>query len=151
MKPLFAVVASAIVIAGTFTHSPARAADAASATDASTGDAKHSAAVEKHIKDMHAKLQITAAEESQWTTVAQAMRDSATELDNAIDKRESMVNTAPALDNLNAYGDIAQAHADGVKKLAAAFSPLYAAMPDDQKKVADDVFAHRMHKDKNKK
>lgn len=147
MKPLFAIVASAIVVGGAFTYSPARAASAASVPDASSGD-KRSMAVEKHIKDMHAKLQITPAEESQWTTVAQAMRDSAMELDNAIDKREAMVNTAPALDNLNAYGDIAQAHADGVKKLAAAFSPLYASMPDDQKKVADDVFAHRMHKHK---
>jgi hypothetical protein len=76
------------------------------------------------------------------------MRDSAVELDKAIDKRESIVDSAPAIDNLNAYGDIVQAHADGVKKLAAAFSPLYASMPDDQKKLADDVFAHRMHKDK---
>ncbi len=105
-------------------------------------------AVERHIKDMHAKLKITPAEESQWANVAQTMRDSAIELDKAIDKREAIVGSAQALDNLNSYGDIAQAHADGVKKLAAAFSPLYASMPDDQKKVADDVFAQRSHKDK---
>ena len=94
---------------------------------------------------MHAKLKITATEEAQWANVAQTMRDSASALDRAIEKRESIINSAPALDNLNAYGDVAQAHADGVKKLAAAFSPLYASMPDDQKKVADDVFAQRMH------
>jgi hypothetical protein len=148
MKPIIAILASTILISGAFTAAPVRSAGAASAPDASAADAKRSLAVEKHIKDMHAKLKITPAEESQWATVAQTMRDSAIELDKAIDKREGMVNSAPALDNLNAYGDIAQAHADSVKKLAAVFSPLYASMPDDQKKVADDVFAHRMHKDK---
>ncbi len=148
MKVIVAILASATLIGGAFTLSPARAAGAASAADSSTSDAKRSLAVERHIKDMHAKLQITPAEESQWTSVAQTMRDSATELDKAIDKRQTIVGSAPALDNLNAYGDIAQAHADGVKKLAAAFSPLYASMSDDQKKLADDVFAQRMHKGK---
>jgi protein CpxP len=76
------------------------------------------------------------------------MHDNAIELDKAIDKREAIVNSATAIDNLNAYGDVAQAHADGVKKLAATFSPLYASMSDDQKKMADDVFAHRTHKEK---
>jgi len=106
-------------------------------------DAKRNMEVETHIKDLHAKLKITSAEESQWTDVAQTMRDSAIEIDKAIDKREAIVNNATAIDNLNAYGDIVQAHADNVKKLAAAFAPLYASMSDDQKKVADDVFAHR--------
>jgi hypothetical protein len=47
---------------------------------------------------------------------------------------------------LNAYGDIVQAHADAIKKLSAVFAPLYASMSDDQKMVADDVFAQRTHK-----
>ncbi len=148
MKAIVAIFASTILISGAITLSPARAAGTASAPDASTGDARRSLAVEKHIKDMHAKLKITPAEESQWANVAQTMRDSAVELDKAIDKRQAILTSAAALDNLNAYGDIAQAHADGVKKLAAAFSPLYTSMPDDQKKVADDVFAQRMHKNK---
>ncbi len=148
MKAMVAIFASTILIGGVAAQSPVRAASTAAAPDASTGDAKRSSAVEKHIADMHAKLKITPAEESQWTNVAQTMRDSAVELDKAIDKREAIVDSAPALDNLNAYGDIAQAHADGVKKLAAAFSPLYASMTDDQKKLADDVFAQRAHKHK---
>ncbi len=148
MKVIVATLASTILIGGALTQSPVWAASTASAPDASTGDAKRSLAVERHIKDMHAKLKITPAEESQWAAVAQTMRDGAVELDKAIDKREAIVGNSPALDNLNAYGDIAEAHADGVKKLAAAFSPLYAAMPDDQKKVADDVFAQRAHKEK---
>jgi hypothetical protein len=106
--------------------------------------------VESHIKDLHAQLHITAAEEPQWAAVAKAMRHSATETDKATDKREALVNSANAIDNLNAYGDIAQAHADGVKRLAAAFAPLYASMSDDQKKEADAVFAHHAHEGEKK-
>ena len=105
--------------------------------------AKHSVEVEKHIKDLHAKLKITSAEESQWASVAQVMRENASQLDQAIEKREA---GGTAVDDLNAYGDVVQAHADAIKKLAAAFSTLYASMPDEQKKVADQLFAQRTAK-----
>jgi hypothetical protein len=101
--------------------------------------------VEKHIKDLHGTLGITPAEEPQWNKVAETMRENATELDRAIDKRDASVANATAIDNLSSYGDIVQAHANGIKKLASAFSGLYSAMSDDQKKVADEVFSHRGH------
>ncbi|MFZ6849404.1 Spy/CpxP family protein refolding chaperone [Undibacterium sp. RuRC25W] len=106
-----------------------------------TRDAKN----EKHIKELHAKLKITAAEENLWSAVAQAMRDSVAEIDKAVDKRASMMHGASAVEELSAYADIAQAHADSVKKLSIAFVPLYKAMPDAQKKVADEVFMQRDH------
>jgi hypothetical protein len=148
MKTIVAVLASTFLISGAYAQSTGVSAGTPPSPDASTpamvkSDAKHNMEVETHIKDLHAKLKITPAEESQWADVAQTMRDSAIEIDKAIDKREAIVNNATAIDNLNAYGDIVQAHADNVKKLAAAFAPLYASMPDEQKKVADDVFAHR--------
>ena len=87
----------------------------------SNSDAKRDAAVEKHIKELHATLKITPAEETQWNEVAQTMRENAQNLDRAIDKRDSNVANATAIDDLNAYADIAQAHANGVKKLASAF------------------------------
>jgi periplasmic protein CpxP/Spy len=138
MKTMIAVLASVFLISSAFAQSMA--------PSASAGDAKRDMKLEMHIKDLHAKLKITPAEETQWAAVAQTMRDSAKELDDAIDKREATINTATAIDNLNAYGDIAQAHTDSVKKLSAAFAPLYASMPDDQKMIADEVFASRPHK-----
>jgi periplasmic protein CpxP/Spy len=153
MKTIVAVLASTFLITGAYAQSPARSVGAPPSPDASTApmmksDAKRDMKVETHIKDLHAKLKITPAEESQWAAVVQTMRDNATELDKAIDKREAIVNNATAIDDLNAYGDIAQAHADGVKKLSTAFSPLYASMSDDQKKVADELFGHRVHEGK---
>jgi protein CpxP len=150
MKTIVAALTSALLISGAYAQSPGSppakppSSDAPSAETAKPG-AKRDMGVESHIKDLHAQLQITAAEETQWAAVAKAMRHSAIETDKAIDKREALVNSANAIDNLNAYGDIAQAHADGVKRLAAAFAPLYASMSDDQKKAADAVFAHRGH------
>ena len=146
MKTVIAILGTAVLIGGACAQSTAHAAGAASAPADSTAGARRSTAVEKHISEMHATLKITAAEEAQWTNVAQTMRDSAVELDSAIDKRKAMIGTATAPENLSAYGDVAQAHADGVKKLAVVFSPLYASMSDDQKKLADDEFAQSMHK-----
>ena len=155
MKTITAALTSAFLITGAYAQAPSSAPAMASSSSASTAtmtksDAKRDMAVESHIKDMHAQLQITPAEEPQWAVVAKTMRDSAIETDKAIDKREALVNSASAVDNLNAYGDIAQAHADGVKKLAAVFAPLYASMSDDQKKAADALFAHRAQEGKQK-
>lgn len=156
MKTIVAALTSAFLISGAYAQSPSSPPGKAPSSDASTAamaksDAKRDMGVESHIKDLHAQLQITPAQEPQWAAVAKAMRDSASETDKAIDKRQALVNSANAVDNLNAYGDIAQAHADGVKRLAAAFAPLYASMSDDQKKEADAVFAHRAHHEGEKK
>jgi protein CpxP len=146
MKTIIAVLASTFLISAAYAQSSAPASHDASTPAMMKADAKHDMKVEKHIKDLHAKLQITPAEESQWDDVAQTIRGNAIELDRAIDKRKAIAGNATAIDDLNAYGDIAQAHADGVKKLSAVFSKLYAAMPDDQKKLADEVFGHRDHR-----
>jgi periplasmic protein CpxP/Spy len=150
MKMTIAVLAASFVFGGAIAQTQDRPASAHPATDATPAamakaDAKRDAAVERHITDLHAKLKITSAEESQWKKVAETMRENAGELDRAIDKRDASISSATAMDNLNSYAEIAQAHADNVKKLASAFSGLYSAMSDDQKKVADEVFSHRDH------
>jgi len=150
MKLTIAVLASAFLFGGAMAQTPDPPASAHPPTNATPAamekaDAKRDAAVEHHITELHAKLKITSAEEAQWKKVAETMRENATELDRAIDKRDASVANATAVDNLNSYAEIAQAHANNVKKLASAFSGLYSAMSDDQKKVADEVFSHREH------
>jgi periplasmic protein CpxP/Spy len=150
MKLTIAVLASALMFGGAIAQTPDKPASAHPATDATPAamakaDAKRDAAVEHHITDLYAKLKITSAEESQWKKVAETMRENATELDRAIDKRDASLAGATAIDNLNSYAEIAEAHAKNVKKLATAFSGLYSVMSDDQKKVADEVFSHRDH------
>jgi protein CpxP len=148
MKAIAAVLVSTFVFgaAGAQTSDPGASPHATAGTMRSAmanTDAKRDDAVEHHIADLHAKLKITPAEEPQWKAVADTMRENAKELDRAIDKRAASLAGATAIDDLNSYADIAQAHANGVKKLANAFSGLYSVMSSEQKKTADEVFSHR--------
>jgi hypothetical protein len=145
MKKIAVVLASTILIGAAYAQPAATPTSSSAQSAMMKADAKRDMGVEKHITELHAKLKITAAEETQWAAVAKAMRDSAGELDTAIDKRKSTMGSGTAVDDLNAYGDIAQAHADSVRKLSTAFAPLYAAMPDEQKMLADEVFTRRPH------
>jgi hypothetical protein len=123
--------------------SPADAHPAVSNARSATPDGGRNADVQLHIADLHKKLSINPSEETLWSAVAQTMRDNANALDDAIAIRDGADTTA--VEDLKAYGDVVQAHADGIKKLSAVFSPLYASMSSEQKKVADDLFAQAGH------
>jgi hypothetical protein len=101
--------------------------------------------VETRIKSLHDQLMITPAQEAQWSAVAQAMRDSASRINALIQQRAQGAKTMSAVDDLNSYQAIAQAHADGLNNLVPAFDTLYASMSDAQKKNADAVFKKRPH------
>ena len=152
MKMIVAVLVSSFAVGAAVAQTTDQSASppAANATrsEMAKSDAKRDSAVEQHITELRAQLKITSAEESQWKQVADTMRENARELDRAIDKRDASIASATAIDNLNSYSEIAQVHANGVKKLASAFSGLYSVMFDAQKKEADMVFSHGDHEAK---
>ncbi len=113
---------------------------AAASPAATAGDAQ--ARVEMRINNLHAKLRITPQEEDQWAQVAGVMRDNAKTMDALNSERAANANTMTAVDDLKSYGEITDAHADEIKKFAAAFEPLYASMSDAQKADADEIFRH---------
>ena len=96
--------------------------------------------VEQHIKELHVRLHITPAEETQWNQFAQVMRDNARAMDQAFMQRAEQFPTMNALQNMQSYAQLAEQHAEDVKKLVPAFENLYNAMPEEQKQVADQVF-----------
>jgi len=104
------------------------------------------ARLETQIKTLHDQLKITPAEEPQWSAVAQVMRDNAQAVGALIRDRVQKAASMTAVDDLKSYQAIAEAHAAGTAKLAAAFAALYAAMPPDQQKNADAVFAKAQHR-----
>lgn len=109
-------------------------------TPAVTAEAKADT-VEQRITGLHDKLQITAAEEANWTAVAQTMRDNSAAMQKLVaEKKAQSPATMTALEDMMNYQAFAQAHVDGLKKLNMAFKTLYDAMPDAQKKVADETF-----------
>ena len=99
--------------------------------------------VETHIRQLHAQLRITPAEQPQWDQFAQVMRDNAKDMDQLMQQRTSGFATMSAVENLQSYARIAQQHAEHTQKLAAAFQALYADFSDAQKKHADVVFRSR--------
>ena len=101
----------------------------------------HEDRVETQIKELHQKLKIAAAQESQWNNFAEVMRDNAQTVDAVLKERSEKLHTMNAVDDLRSYQKLADAHADGLKKLVPAFEALYNTMSEDQKKNADAVFA----------
>jgi hypothetical protein len=96
--------------------------------------------VEARIKELHAQLHITPAEEPLWNEFAQAMRENAREMDQVFMQRAQQFPTMNAVQNMQSYEQIAEEHAQAVQKLVPAFQKLYDAMPDQQKRLADQVF-----------
>jgi protein CpxP len=101
--------------------------------------------VEARIKELHAKLNITQAQEDLWTNITQVMRDNAQTTDALIKARADNAKTMTAVDDLKAYSAIAEDHAAGLKKFLPVFEALYASMSDAQRQNADTIFRNRHH------
>jgi protein CpxP len=96
--------------------------------------------VETRIKQLHAQLHITPAEEAQWNQFAQVMRDNARAMDEAAAQRAAKFPTMTAVQDLQSYEQLAEAHVQHLQKLIPAFQALYDSMPAEQKQLADQVF-----------
>ena len=96
--------------------------------------------VEARIKELHAQLRITPAEEPQWNEFARVMRENARDMDEAFIQRAQQYPAMNAVQNMQSYEQISEQHAQRVQKLIPAFQKLYDAMPDQQKRLADQVF-----------
>jgi hypothetical protein len=96
--------------------------------------------VEARIKDLHARLKITSAQEELWTNVTGVMRENAKTMDALRKARTEKAQTMTAVEDFTSYGEMTEVHADGIKKFVPVFSALYASMSDAQKKGADAMF-----------
>lgn len=134
----FAQTGARLVVAAVLASTLAFAPGIALASD----KLAHVERTEQRIADMHAKLKITAAQEELWSKVAVVMTDNAKVLDTLTQARIDHAKGMTAVDDLTSYGEIADAHAEGIRKLIPVFSTLYASMSDPQKAEADTVFRH---------
>jgi periplasmic protein CpxP/Spy len=140
MKKTLVILASALSMSAAFAQTSAPAS--ASAPAATQGAARHEQRVEDRINYLHSQLKITSAQESQWNTFADVMRNNGETMGKLFEARKANTNMS-ALDDMKSYADITQAHADGTKKLVDAFEPLYNSFSPDQKKLADQTFRHQ--------
>jgi protein CpxP len=119
-------------------QSAAPAAPSTAGSPAAAGGAQ--ARVEARIKQLHAQLHITPAEEAQWDQFAQVMRDNARAMDEAAAQRAAKFPTMSAVQDLQSYEQLAEAHVQHLQKLIPAFQAIYDSMPAEQKQLADQVF-----------
>jgi periplasmic protein CpxP/Spy len=96
--------------------------------------------VEARISELHKQLQITPAEEPQFEAYADVMRSNAQMMQNLFQQRAQNPDRT-AVGQLSWYAKLTAVHAEAVSKLVAPFEALYQRMSDQQKKVADVVFA----------
>jgi len=101
--------------------------------------------VEQRITDLHAKLQISPAQQPQWDQFAQVMRDNARSIDQTFQQRLKTIPTMTAVENMQSYAQVAMEHAQEMQKLVPAFQALYGTMSDSQKRTADQVFRADAH------
>ena len=133
---MLACLLLAAPFAQTAAAQPATAAAANSATKPSSRDA----AIEKRIADLHSRLKITPAEQKPFDDFAQVMRDNAQRMGGLVQKRQASFATGSAVEQMQSYSEMAQAHAEDMQNLTPAFSGLYDALSPDQKKAADQSF-----------
>jgi len=145
---VFGLAAPNVATAATQSAVLAQASAASSAAPKSAPSVKGNAGsrsdrVEARIKDLHAKLHISANQEDKWNAVAQVMRENGQTLDSLTQTRVKNAAIMTAVDDVNSYSQIAEAHAAGVKKFVPVFQALYDSMSDAQKKQADQIFRGR--------
>jgi len=95
---------------------------------------------EARIADLHAKLKITPAQEALWSSVTEVMRGNAKAMEPLRKARSDKTLTMTAVEDFTSYAEIADVHADGIKKFVPVFTALYDSMSDAQKKNADTMF-----------
>ena len=132
---------SAATTATTATHHAAKS-HARTAASRTSGETMAEAA-EQRITDLHTRLKITAAEQSQWDQFAQVMLDNAKDLDAAYQQRAASFDKMNAVENMQSYAQIEQSRAQDLQKLVPAFQTLYTSLSDDQKQAADRLFRNQ--------
>jgi hypothetical protein len=106
--------------------------------------------VEGHIRELHSKLQITPAQQTQWDNLVQVMRDNAKTMIDLQQQRAQDVKSMNAVDAIKSYAEVIRAHEEGVNKFIPAFEALYDSMSNSQKKIADSMFRSRVRSAANK-
>jgi hypothetical protein len=119
---------------------PARLCSAANLGQPDTVHAKAATGVDGLIAHLHEELKITPSQETRFQKLADVMRENAETMGSLAKSRADSAKTMTAMDDLQSYAEISEAHAEGSKKMIAAFQPLYDSMSDDQKTIADREF-----------
>src|SRR5262249_61257210 len=90
---------------------------------------------DREIADLKRQLKITPQQEPQFNAFAEAMRSNDQQLDAVM--RQQGPGTPNAVEGLKRAQQLAEAQANGLKRLVPPLQALYDSLSDPQKKVAD--------------
>jgi hypothetical protein len=105
-RAAFAVAAALLASIVLASASPSRAASPEPGVSTASTVSKVDR-VETRIKELHAKLNITPAQEELWNNVTKVMRDNAKTMETLIKARSENTTTMTAVDDLKSYTEIA--------------------------------------------
>ena len=92
---------------------------------------------DREIADLKRQLKITPQQEPQFNAFAEAMRSNDQQLDAVM--RQQGPGTPNAVEGLKRAQQLAEAQANGLKRLVPPLQALYDSLSDPQKKIADQV------------
>ena len=130
---------AAATIAGPEPEVLAQTSTSPATTEAAPADSSADP-VEAHIKELHNRLHITAAQQAQWDSLVQVMRNNAKAMDDLQKQRGENAKAMTAVDAVKSYQAVIEAHEAGMAKFVPAFQTLYESMSPAQKKTADAMF-----------
>ena len=97
--------------------------------------------IEGQIAYYKAELKITDAQAPQWNAFADALRNSAKRLQEAVAKNMQPNEALTAPEQMERRIAMLSAQLDAMQPVLTVAKPLYAALSDDQKKIADELMA----------
>jgi hypothetical protein len=103
-----------------------------------------SADVEGRIASLKTELKITDAQTAQWNRFADALRATAKSMNGMFEQMMQTGAAATLPARLDRHEKMMSAHLNSLKTLKDAAEPLYAALSDDQKKIADRLMVGPM-------
>jgi hypothetical protein len=139
-----ATLVGSLVLAGPFAFAAPATTEPAMATAKADP-------VEAHIKELHNKLHITAAQQTQWDSLVQVMRDNAKAMTDLQKQRGQNASAMTAVDAIKSYQAVIAAHEAGMAKFVPAFQALYDSMSSTQKETADSMFRGKVRAAATKK
>jgi hypothetical protein len=100
--------------------------------------------IEGQVAFYKTELKITDAQEPLWNAFAEALRGNAARLQQAMAKATEAKGVVAVPEQMECRIAMLTTLLDAMQSMQAAATPLYAALTDEQKKVADELMAEHM-------
>ncbi len=150
LLPAASLITAILLLVGPAVAAPATVTATAAAAAGGSAAPTSQDRDEWHIRKMHDKLKVSAAQEPLWEQVAAVMRSNDEKIDALGKERHDHAGTMTAVEDLRSYAAITDAHATATRTFIPPFEALYQAMSAEQQANADRIFRSQGRKSHKK-